>query len=139
MIDARGLAVAPGFINMLSWSTNSLIVDGRSQGEIRQGVTLEIFGEGSSPGPLNAQMKKRELSEQGDLKFEIPWTTLTEYLTYLEKRGISPNVASFIGAGTIREHVVGLEKKRRPLNSFAKCANWSGARWKGAHSASVPL
>ena len=111
-IEARGLAVAPGFINMLSWSTSSLIVDGRSQSEIRQGVTLEIFGEGSSPGPLNAEMKKREKSEQADAKFEIPWTTLTEYLSYLEKRGISPNVASFIGAGTIREYVVGLEDKR---------------------------
>jgi N-acyl-D-amino-acid deacylase len=108
VIDARGMAVAPGFVNMLSWSTNSLIVDGRSQGEIRQGVTLEIFGEGSSPGPLSPEMKKRQQSDQS----EIPWTTLTEYLIYLEKRGIAPNVASFIGAGTIREYVVGLDDKK---------------------------
>jgi N-acyl-D-amino-acid deacylase len=112
VIDASGLAVAPGFINMLSWSTNSLIVDGRSQSELRQGVTLEIFGEGSSPGPLNPEMKKRQQREQGDGNDEVPWTTLAEYLIYLEKRGVAPNVASFIGAGTIREYVVGLEDKK---------------------------
>jgi len=111
VIDATGLAVAPGFINMLSWSTESLIADGRSQGEIRQGVTTQIFGEGESMGPLNDRMKQRILSEQGDLKYEIPWTTLAEYLTYLEKRGVSQNVASFIGATTIREYVIGLEDK----------------------------
>src|SRR5688572_5509199 len=111
VVDATGLAVAPGFINMLSWSINSLIVDGRSQGDIRQGVTLEIFGEGSSPGPLNAEMKRQALASQGDFKYDIPWTLLTEYLTWLEKRGVSPNVASFIGAGTLRTHVVGLEEK----------------------------
>ena len=111
VIDASGLAVAPGFINMLSWSTESLIADGRSQGEIRQGVTTQIFGEGESMGPLNARMKQRILSEQGDLKYEIPWTSLAEYLTHLEKRGVSQNVASFIGATTIREYVIGLEDK----------------------------
>ena len=112
VIDARGLAVAPGFINMLSWSTSSLIADGRSQSEIRQGVTLEIFGEGSSPGPLNPEMKKRQQRDQGDGNGEVPWTTLAEYLIYLEKHGVAPNVASFIGAGTIREYVVGLEDKK---------------------------
>ena len=112
VIDARGLAVAPGFINMLSWSITSLIVDGRSQSDIRQGVTTELFGEGSSMGPLNAEMKKRALASQGDFKFDIPWTTLGEYLTYMEKRGVSPNVASFIGAGTVRTYVIGLEDKR---------------------------
>ena len=111
VIDAKGLAVAPGFINMLSWSTESLIVDGRSQGEIRQGVTTQIMGEGWSMGPLNDRIKQRMLDEQGDIKFEIPWTTLAEYLTYLEKRGVSQNVASFIGATTIREYVIGLEDK----------------------------
>lgn len=111
VVDARGLAVAPGFINMLSWSTESLIVDGRSQGEIRQGVTTQIMGEGWSMGPLNDRIKQRMLDEQGDIKFEIPWTTLAEYLTYLEKRGVSQNVASFIGATTIREYVIGLEDK----------------------------
>ncbi len=111
VIDARGLAVAPGFINMLSWSTESLIVDGRSQSEIRQGVTTQIMGEGWSMGPLNDRIKQRMLDEQGDIKFEIPWTTLAEYLTYLEKRGVSQNIASYIGATTIREYVIGLEDK----------------------------
>jgi N-acyl-D-amino-acid deacylase len=110
VVDAGGLAVAPGFINMLSHSENSLIVDGRSQGEVRQGVTTQIFGE-SSMGPLSDEMKQRRRAGQGDVRFEIPWTTLAEYLTYLEKRGISQNVASFIGAPTIREYVIGLEDK----------------------------
>lgn len=115
VIDAEGQAVAPGFVNMLSWAVEDLIVDGRSQGDIRQGVTTEIFGEGDSMGPLTEEMKRRRLADQGDLKFEIPWTTLSEYLIYLQERGVSPNVASFIGATTIREHVVGLEdKKARP-------------------------
>jgi N-acyl-D-amino-acid deacylase len=112
VVDAKGLAVAPGFINMLSWSVDTLIADGRSQGEIRQGVTTQIFGEGSSMGPLNEEMRKRALADQGDIKFDIPWTTLAEYLTYLEKRGVSQNVASFIGATTIREYVIGLEDKQ---------------------------
>jgi N-acyl-D-amino-acid deacylase len=111
IVDARGLAVAPGFINMLSWSTESLLIDGRAEGGIRQGVTTEIMGEGSSMGPLNAEMKRRMLQSQAHLTFTISWTTLTEYLQTLERRGISPNVASFIGAGTLREHVVGLEDK----------------------------
>jgi N-acyl-D-amino-acid deacylase len=108
VVDASGLAVAPGFINMLSWSTESLIADGRSQGEIRQGVTTQIFGEGWSMGPLNEAMKKRETEEQGDIKYDITWTTLAEYLAFLEKKGVSPNVASFVGAATVREHVIGL-------------------------------
>jgi N-acyl-D-aspartate/D-glutamate deacylase len=111
-IDARGLAVAPGFINMLSWSNESLIQDGRSQSEIRQGVTTEIMGEGESMGPLNDRMKARILSEQTDIKFEIKWNTLAEYLHYLEQRGISCNVASFLGATTVREYVIGLEDKQ---------------------------
>ena len=111
-IDARGLAVAPGFINMLSHSEGSLIADGRSQSEIRQGVTTEIFGEGTSAGPLTEEMRKRAMARQGDYKYEIPWTTLAEYLTYLEKRGVTPNVASFIGAGTVRTYVIGLEDKK---------------------------
>src|SRR5881392_361968 len=111
-IDARGLAVAPGFINMLSWSNESLIQDGRSQSEIRQGVTTEIMGEGESMGPLNDRMKARIVREQTDIKFEIKWTALAEYLRYLEKRGISCNVASFLGATTVREYVIGLEDKQ---------------------------
>ena len=106
-IDATGLAVAPGFINMLSWATESLIADGRSQSDIRQGVTLEIFGEGESPGPLNAAMKKNVAEAQGDIKFPVTWTTLGEYLDHLVKRGVSPNVASFIGATTVRIHEIG--------------------------------
>ncbi len=112
VVEAGGMAVAPGFINMLSWSNESLIVDGRSQGEIRQGVTTQILGEGTSMGPLNADMKRRALASQTDLKYDIPWTTLTEYLTYLEKRGVSQNVASFIGAATIRTHVLGREDRQ---------------------------
>jgi N-acyl-D-amino-acid deacylase len=111
-IDARGLAVAPGFINMLSWSNESLIQDGRSQSEIRQGVTTEIMGEGESMGPLNDRMKTRLVREQTDIKFEIKWNSLAEYLHYLEKRGISCNVASFLGATTVREYVIGLEDKQ---------------------------
>ncbi|HSH38925.1 MAG TPA: D-aminoacylase [Chthoniobacterales bacterium] len=111
VIDATGLAVAPGFINMLSWATESLIQDGRSQSEVRQGVTTQIMGEGWSMGPLNDRMKERTIAEQGDIKFEIKWNTLAEYLRYLEQRGVSQNVASFLGATTVREYVIGLEDK----------------------------
>jgi len=106
-IDARGLAVTPGFINMLSWATESLIEDGRAMSDIKQGVTLEIFGEGSSMGPLNDAMKKETVEQMGDIKYDIAWTTLGEYLDYLVKRGVSPNVASFIGATTVRVHEIG--------------------------------
>ncbi len=106
-IDATGLAVSPGFINMLSWATETLIVDGRSQGDIRQGVTLEVMGEGWSMGPLNDAMKAEALEQQGDLKYEIDWTTLGEYLGFLETRGVSTNIASFIGATTVRIHELG--------------------------------
>ena len=119
-IDAAGRAVAPGFINMLSWATESLLADGRSQGDIRQGVTLEIFGEGSSMGPLNDTIKKRMVEEMGDIKYDITWTTLAEYLKELERRGISTNVASFIGATTIREYVIGLEDKRATAADLEK-------------------
>jgi N-acyl-D-amino-acid deacylase len=111
VVDARGLAVAPGFINMLSWSTESLLVDGRSQGEIRQGVTTEIFGEGESYGPWTEEMKRTRLEGQGDVKYAIEWTSLAEYLAHLEKKGVAPNVASFIGAATLREHVIGLDNR----------------------------
>ncbi len=111
VVDARNLAVAPGFINMLWWSNESLLADGRSQGELRQGVTTEIMGEGWSMGPLNPRIKQRMLDEQDDLKYDIEWSMLSEYLLYLEKRGVSPNVASFIGATTLREYAIGLEDK----------------------------
>lgn len=110
-IDASGLVVAPGFINMLSWATESLIEDGRSMGDIKQGVTLEVFGEGWSMGPLNEKMKKEEQESQGDIKYDIEWTTLNEYLEYLTKKGTSPNVASFVGATTLRIHTVGYEDR----------------------------
>src|SRR6185369_11754572 len=100
-IDAHGQAVAPGFINMLSWATESLLVDGRSQGDIREGVTTQIFGEGSSMGPLTAEMKRRMIEQMGDLKYPITWTSLSEYLKHLEEQGVSQNVASYIGATTI--------------------------------------
>ena len=111
VIDASGLAVAPGFINMLSWSTESLIQDGRSESEIRQGVTTEIMGEGESMGPVNERVKEKMLRDQKDIHYDITWKTLAEYLQFLEKRGISCNVASFIGATTIRENVIGFEDK----------------------------
>ena len=110
-IDASRLAVAPGFINMLSWANESLIADGRSQSDIRQGVTLEVLGEGESMGPLNEMMKQDLAARQGDIKYDIEWTTLGEYLGYLEKRGISTNVASFIGASTPRIYVLGYENR----------------------------
>src|SRR3954447_16512167 len=89
IIDAKGLAVAPGFINMLSWSTESLIEDGRSQSEIREGVTTEIMGEGESMGPVNDRVRAFMLKQQADIKYDIKWNTLAEYLQYLEKRGVS--------------------------------------------------
>jgi N-acyl-D-amino-acid deacylase len=110
-VDATGLAVAPGFINMLSWSNESLIQDGRSQSEIRQGVTTEIMGEGESMGPVNDRVREHMLQTQKDIHYEIKWNTLAEYLRHLETRGVSCNVASFIGATTIRENVIGFEDK----------------------------
>ena len=112
VLDAKGLAVAPGFINMLSWSNDSFMVDGRSQGEIRQGVTTEIFGEGESMGPYTEEMKRIREEGMGDIKYKIEWTSLSDFLQYMEKRGISPNLASYIGAGTVRENVIGLDDKK---------------------------
>jgi N-acyl-D-amino-acid deacylase len=112
-IDVNGMAVAPGFINMLSWATESLLEDGRSQSDIRQGVTTEIMGEGWSMGPLNAKMKQEMIAGQGDIKFEVPWNTLGEYLQHLETKGVSCNVASFVGTSTVRIIVMG-EDDRQP-------------------------
>lgn len=113
-VDARGLAVAPGFINMLSWAVESLIADGRSQSDIRQGVTLEVMGEGSSMGPLNDEMKKDgpgTFMQQGHIKYPVEWTTLGEYLEWLERRGVSTNIASFVGTSTLRIYVIGYEDR----------------------------
>ena len=106
-IDAEGRAVAPGFINVLSWATESLIADGRGVSDTKQGVTLEIFGEGWSMGPLNPAMKAESSRRQGDIRYAVEWTSLDEYLEFLEERGIAPNVASFIGATTVRVHELG--------------------------------
>ncbi len=108
-IDARGLAVSPGFINMLSWATESLLEDGRGLSDIKQGVTLEVMGEGWSMGPLTDSMKVEIVKEQADIIYEVEWTTLGEYLQYLEDKGVSPNVASFVGATTLRIHELGYE------------------------------
>ena len=110
-IDVRRLAVAPGFINMMCWANETLIEDGRAQSDVRQGVTLEVLGEGRSMGPLNETMKKEMVAAQADIQYDVEWTTLGEYLAYLEKRGVSPNVASFIGAASPRIYVIGHEDR----------------------------
>lgn len=110
-LDAGGLAVAPGFINVLSWATESLLHDGRAMSDIKQGVTLEVFGEGSSYGPVNDVIREEMIKTQGDIRFDVTWKTLDEYLTTLTKRGVSPNVASFIGATTVREYVIGFDDR----------------------------
>lgn len=110
-IDASGMTVAPGFVNMLSWSVESLIEDGRSMGDIVQGVTLEVLGEGDSWGPWNEEMKREMKASQGDIKYDIKWTTLGEYLEYLEKKGVATNIASFVGTATLRIHTVGYDNR----------------------------
>lgn len=122
-VDARGHAVAPGFINMLSWAPESLIVDGRGVSDTKQGVTLEVFGEGWSMGPYNEKMKADALKQQGDIRYPIEWTTLGEYLEYLERRGITPNVASFVGATTVRIHELGEGDVRPDAAQLARMQN----------------
>jgi N-acyl-D-amino-acid deacylase len=119
-VDAKGMAVAPGFINMLSWANESLIEDGRSQSDIRQGVTLEVLGEGESMGPLNDPMRRAMVERQGDIKFEVRWTTLGEYLEHLVARGISPNIASFVGTSTVRIHEIGYENRSPTADELAR-------------------
>lgn len=119
-VDARGLAIAPGFINMLSWATESLLHDGRSQSDIRQGVTLEVMGEGWSMGPLNPQMKEAIAKDQGDIKYPVEWTTLDEYLRFLVSRKISCNVASFVGPETLRIHEIGHEDRAPTAAELAR-------------------
>lgn len=110
-VDAKGLAVAPGFINMLSWANESLIQDGRSLSDIYQGVTLEVMGEGTSMGPLNEKMRQQRIERQNDIRYEVPWTSLGEYLQHMEDRGVSTNIASFVGASTVRIIEMGYEDR----------------------------
>lgn len=106
-IDATGLTVTPGFVNMLSWATESLIEDGAGESDIRQGVTLEVMGEGNSMGPYTETMARLEKERQGDIKYDVDWRTLGQYFDKMEKRGIAPNIASFVGATTVRVHALG--------------------------------
>ena len=119
-IEAENLAVSPGFINMLSWAVASLIEDGRGMSDIMQGVTLEVMGEGWSMGPWTDEMKVEAANRQGDIKFDIEWTTLSEYLEFLESKGISPNVASYVGATTVRIHEVGYEDRKATPEELAR-------------------
>ena len=119
-IDAAGLAVAPGFINLMCWANASLLHDGRSQSDIRQGVTLEILGEGWSMGPLNDALKTYMVERQGDIRYDIEWTTLREYLEHLVRRGVSCNVASFVGAGGVRANVLGFANRRPDGKELAR-------------------
>ena len=139
IVDAKGMAVSPGFINMLSWAPTSLMIDGNSQGDIRQGVTLEVFGEGGSMGPLNAKMKQQMIDDQtGKVKLPVTWNTLGEYMHYMEKKGISCNIASFVGATTIRENVIGednrapSEKELLQMQALVKQAMEEGALGVGS-------
>ena len=137
-VDATGLAVTPGFINMLSWATESLIQDGRSQSDIRQGVTLEVMGEGGSMGPWSDTMKVLEKRNQADITYDIQWTTLGEYLEFLEKKGIANNVASFIGATTVRIHELGFADRPPTAEELTRMkalvaqAMEDGALWVGS-------
>ena len=123
VIDLDGLAVAPGFINMLSWATESLIEDGRSMSDIKQGVTLEVMGEGTSMGPLNDEMKQTRdtILSTADITYDIEWTTLGEYLEFLERKGVATNVASFVGSSTLRIHAAGYDD--RPVTAGRDGAN----------------
>jgi N-acyl-D-amino-acid deacylase len=136
VVNANGKAVAPGFINMMGHSEESLFADGRGQSDIRQGVTLEVFCE-MSFGPLNEQMKKQLQEGQGDIKYPVNWNTLGEYMQQLEKKGISPNIASYVGAGTIRTHVLGEGKvapspdQLKQMQSMQKAFEGSRSMFQG--------
>lgn len=143
-IDAKGMALSPGFVNMLSWGTESLLVDGRGLSDVKQGVTLEVMGEGWSMGPLNEQMKKDEKASQGDIQYDITWTTLGEYLQTLEKKGVAPNVASFVGATTLRIHEIGYADRQptpeelRNMQMLARQAMEEGALGIGSSMIYAP-
>jgi len=123
VLDAKGQAVAPGFINVLSWATESLLEDGRGMSDLMQGVTLQIFGEGWSMGPLNETMRQDAQRRQADIRYPIAWTTLGEYLEHLERRGVSPNIASFIGASTVRIHELGEDDVKPDAAQLARMQN----------------
>lgn len=137
-IDAGGNIVAPGFINMLSWATVSLLEDGRAMSDVKQGVTLEVMGEGWSMGPVNEKMREEQLKSQGDIKYDIPWTTLGEYLEHLVNKGVGVNVASFMGATTARIHELAYEnraptdKEMDRMKALVKTAMEEGAMGIGA-------
>lgn len=137
-LDAHGHAVAPGFINVLSWAPDTLLEDGRGMSDLRQGVTLEIFGEGESYGPVNARVREEMLKTQGDIRFDVTWHTLDEFLRTLVSRGVSPNVASFVGATTLREYVVGFDDRAatpaelRKMQSLVREAMRDGALGVGS-------
>jgi N-acyl-D-amino-acid deacylase len=132
-LDAGGLAVAPGFINSLSWATESLLADPNAESDLRQGVTLEVFGEGTSMGPLTPQMRSEWLARQTDFRFDISWTTLGEYLEHLERRGLVPNVASFVGAASVRMHELGRENRAPTAAELARmCKHVRQAMREGA-------
>lgn len=130
IVDAKGNAVSPGFINMLSWAPVSLIVDGNSQGDLRQGVTLEVFGEGESMGPLNAKMKKEMIADQAPYKYDVAWNTLGEYMNYLEKKGIATNIASYVGATTIRTNIIGEDNRAPTAEELSKMQDLVRAEMK---------
>ena len=137
-VDATGLAVSPGFINMLSWANEALIADGRGMSDTYQGVTLEVMGEGDSMGPWSAEMKSRELERQGDIKYAIEWTSLGQYLDWLTARGVTPNVASFVGATTVRVHELGegdvdpSAEQLAPMRALVRQAMQEGALGVGS-------
>jgi N-acyl-D-amino-acid deacylase len=119
-IDATGMAVAPGFINLMSWATETMIEDGRAMSDILQGVTLEVMGEGNSMGPIPDSLKQWAKSQQGDIKYEIEWSSLGDYLEYLVDRGVSPNVASFMGATTARINILGFADRAPSTEELAR-------------------
>ncbi len=143
-VDARDKAVSPGFINMLSWATDSLIEDGRAMSDLKQGVTLEIMGEGWSMGPLNDAMKEDLKKRQGDIKYDVEWTTLGEYLDFLVAKGVSPNVASYAGAATVRIHEIGYENRKATdielanMQALVRTAMLEGAIGVGSSLIYVP-
>lgn len=119
-VDAGGLAVSPGFINVLSWAPDSLIYDGRGLSDLKQGITLEIFGEGDSYGPLTSESRAEMLKTQGDIRYEITWTSLGEFMDFLVERGVSPNIASFVGAATVRTHELGYANRAPTTAELAR-------------------